>query len=264
MTTQITTEQVKELREKTGISVMQCRKALEEAGGDMEKALVILQKKGGEAAQKKADRSAGDGIVVMRTDGGRALTLVLNCETDFVAKNEDFVKLANTLTDIAWNEGVDAMREQAPELINAVVLKSGENIQLGAVEDLSGEVVSGYTHFDNKSAAAVVLKGGNTQVAKDIAMHVAAMKPSFLSKDEISEEQKTTVKSVMEQEVAVQSEGKPQDIKDKMLEGKINAFFAEQTLLNQAFFKAPEKTIEQYAKEHGATVQQFVLYTVSA
>lgn len=262
MTTQITTEQVKELREKTGISVMQCRKALEEAGGDMEKALVILQKKGGEAAQKKADRSAGDGVVVMRTDGGRALTLILNCETDFVAKNVDFVNLANALADLAWNEGVEKMQEAAPDMINAVVLKTGENIQLGGVEDLKGEVVSGYTHFDNKSAAVVVLAGGTPEVAKDIAMHVAAMKPSFLHKDEISEEQRTTVKSVMEEEVAQQSEGKPQDIKDKMLEGKINAFFAEQTLLNQPFFKAPEKTIEQYAKEHSATVQQFVLYRV--
>ncbi len=258
----ITTEQVKELREKTGISVMQCRKALEEANGDMEKAFVILQKKGGEAAQKKADRSAGDGIVVMRTDGTRALTLVLNCETDFVAKNEDFIALANTLADMAWNEGVEKMQEASAELISAVVLKTGENIQLGAVEDLKGEVVSGYTHFDNKSAAVVSLVGGNAQVAKDIAMHVAAMKPSFLSKDEISEENKATVKAVMEAEVAAQSEGKPQEIKDKMLEGKINGFFAEQTLLNQSFFKAPEKTIEQYAKENGATVQKFTLYTI--
>ncbi len=259
----ITTEQVKELRDKTGISIMQCRKALEEANGDMEKAMVILQKKGGEAAQKKADRSAADGIVVMRTDGSRALTLVLNCETDFVAKNEDFVNLANALADLAWAEGVEVMQEKAPEMINAVVLKTGENIQLGGVEDLKGEVVSGYAHFDHKSAAVVSLSGGTPEVAKDIAMHVAAMKPSFLHKDEISAENVATVKSVMEEEVAAQSEGKPQEIKDKMLEGKINAFFAEQTLLNQPFFKAPEKTIEQYAKEHGATVQKFTLHTVA-
>ncbi len=260
----ITTEQVKELRDKTGISVMQCRKALEEAGGDMDKAIVILQKKGGEASQKKADRSAADGIVVMRTDGARALTLVLNCETDFVAKNEDFVTLANTLADMAWKDGVEKMQAAAPELINAVVLKSGEKIQLGAIEDLSGEVVNGYTHFDKKSAAAVVLKGGTLEVAKDIAMHVAAMKPSFLHKDEISAENRATVKAVMEAEVAAQSEGKSQEIKDKMLEGKINGFFAEQTLLNQSFFKVPEKTIEQYAKDNGATVEKFVLYTVGA
>lgn len=258
----ITTEQVKELRDKTGISVMQCRKALEEAEGDMEKALIILQKKGGEAAQKKSERSAADGIVIMRNDGKRALTLVLNCETDFVAKNEDFINLANTLADMAWNDGVEKMQEAAPELINAVVLKTGENIQLGGVEDLKGEVVNGYTHFDNKSAAAVVLTGGTPEVAKDIAMHVAAMKPSFLTSADISEEHKNNVKSVMEAEVA-QSD-KPQEIKDKMLEGKINSFFAEQTLLNQPFFKTPEKTVEQYAKENGATVDKFVLYTVGA
>ncbi|HTH93451.1 MAG TPA: translation elongation factor Ts [Candidatus Paceibacterota bacterium] len=258
----ITTEQVKELRDKTGISIMQCRKALEEANGDMEKALIILQKKGGEAAQKKSDRSAADGIVVMRTDGSRVVTLVLNCETDFVAKNDDFVNLADALLALAWEQGVEKMQEAAPEMINAVVLKTGENIQLGGAEDLKGEVVGNYTHFDKKSAAAVVLKGGTPEVAKDIAMHVAAMKPSFLSSADISAEQKDKVKAVMEEEVA-QSD-KPQEIKDKMLEGKINSFFAEQTLLNQPFFKAPEKTIEQYAKENGATVDTFVLYTVGA
>lgn len=260
MTTPITTEQVKELRDKTGISVMQCRKALEEANGDMDKALIILQKKGGEAAQKKSDRSAADGIVIMRTDGKRALTVVLNCETDFVAKNEDFINLANTLADMAWADGVEKMQEAAPELINAVVLKTGENIQLGGAEDISGDVVNGYTHFDHKSAATVVLTGGTPEVAKDIAMHVAAMKPTFLSSNDISEENRANVKAVMEDEVA--KSDKPQDIKDKMLEGKINGFFAEQTLLNQPFFKAPEKTIEQYAKDNGATVQKFVLYTV--
>jgi len=258
----ITTEQVKELRDKTGISVMQCRKALEEANGDMEKAIIILQKKGGEAAQKKADRSAADGIVIMRTDNKRILTLVLNCETDFVAKNEDFINLANKLADLAWTEGVEKMQGASTTMISDVVLKTGENIQLGGVEDLSGEVVNGYTHFDNKSAAAVVLAGGTPEVAKDIAMHVAAMKPAFLSSADISEENKANVKSVMETEVAAQSEGKSQEIKDKMLEGKINGFFAEQTLLNQSFFKVPEKTIEQYAKDNGATVQKFVLYTI--
>ena len=258
----ITTEQVKELRDKTGISVMQCRKALEEANGDMEKAIIILQKKGGEAAQKKADRSAADGIVVMRTDNKRVVTLVLNCETDFVAKNEDFINLANKLADMAWAEGVEKMQEAAPALISDVILKTGENIQLGGAEELSGEVVNGYTHFDNKSAAVVQLAGGTPEVAKDIAMHVAAMKPAFLSSNDISEENRTNVKSVMEAEVAAQSEGKSQEIKDKMLEGKINGFFAEQTLLNQSFFKAPEKTIEQYAKDNGATVEKFVLYTI--
>ncbi len=258
----ITTEQVKELRDKTGISVMQCRKALEEANGDMEKAIIILQKKGGEAAQKKGGRLAADGIVVMRTDNKRVVTVVLNCETDFVAKNEDFINLANKLADMAWAEGVEKMQEASAEMINAVVLKTGENIQLGGAEELSGEVVNGYTHFDNKSAAVVTLAGGTPAVAKDIAMHVAAMKPAFLSSDDISEENRANVKAVMEAEVVAQSEGKSQEIKDKMLEGKINGFFAEQILLNQSFFKVPEKTIEQYAKDNGATVQKFVLYTI--
>ncbi len=258
----ITTEQVKELRDATGISVMQCRKALEEALGDMEKAKIILQKKGGEMAQKKADRSAADGLVVVRADATKALTLIMNCETDFVAKNDDFVVLANKLADIAWNDGEEAARAQAEGLINDVVLKIGENIQLGEIAIVTGDAVGSYVHHTGKTAAVVVLKGGTPEAARDIAMHVAAMKPAYLSADQISEENRQAVIEVMQKEVA--DSEKPEDIKQKMLEGKIAGFFKEQTLNDQSFFKAPEKTIAQFAKENGATVESFVLYTVGA
>lgn len=254
----ITTEQVKELRDKTGISVMQCRKALEEAGGDMEKALIILQKKGGEVAAKKSDRDAADGAVVVRTDGKRALTLVLHCETDFVAKNDDFVTLLNTLADLAWNDGIEAMREKAPTLISDVVLKIGEKIELGTVELLTADTVGAYTHHTGKTAAVVLLSGGTPDVAKDIAMHVAAMKPAFLSADDISDENKEAVKEALKNEV--ENSDKPEDMKAKILEGKIAAFFKEQTLLDQPFFKAPEQTIKQFAAANNATVEKFVIY----
>lgn len=257
----ITTEQVKELRDKTGISVMQCRKALEEAEGDMEKAIILLQKKGADIAAKKGDRDASDGTVVVRTDGKRALTLILNCETDFVAKNEDFVALLNKLADIAWSDGIDAMRDASPTLISDVVLKIGEKIELGQVEEVSGDAVGAYTHHTGKTAAVVVLTGGTPEVAKDIAMHVTAMKPTFLSEGEISEENRTNVMEVLKAEV--ENSDKPEDMKAKILEGKINAFFKEQILLDQPFFKTPEKTIAQFAKESGATVEKFVLYTVA-
>jgi len=257
----ITTEQVKELRDKTGISVMQCRKALEEAGGDMEKAIILLQKKGGEIAAKKGDRDASDGALTVRTDGKRALTLILNCETDFVAKNEDFVALMNKLADMAWADGVDAMRTASPELISDVVLKIGEKIELGTVEEITGDAVGAYTHHTGKTAAVVVLKGGTPEVAKDIAMHVAAMKPAFLSTDEISEENKANVTEVLRAEV--EGSDKPEEMKAKILEGKIDAFFKEQILLNQPFFKAPEQTIEKFASANGATVEKFVIYNVA-
>lgn len=258
----ITTEQVKELRDATGVSVMQCRKALEEAEGDMEKAMIILRKKGSEIAGKKADRNASDGLVVTKSDGKRALTLILNCETDFVAKNDDFIKLAHTLLDTAWEQGADAARTQAPALINDVVLKIGENIQLGAIEEVTGDVVGVYTHHTGKTAAVVTLTGGTPDVAKDIAMHATAMKPRYIRASDINEADKAQVMEVLKAEVA--ESDKPEDIKQKMLEGKIGTYFKEQTLLDQPFFKAPEKTIAQYAKDNGAEVANFVLYTVSA
>jgi elongation factor Ts len=256
----ITTEQVKELRDATGVSVMQCRKALEEANGDMESAMILLRKKGSEIADKKSDRDASDGLVVVRTDGTRALTLILNCETDFVAKNDDFVAVANKLADIAWESGEMTAREQAPALINDVVLKIGENIKLGAIEEVTGDVVGAYTHHTGKTATIVVLEGGTPEVAKDIAMHAAAMKPRFLSSSEIKPEDRDSVMEALKAEVA--DLDKPEDMKAKIMEGKISGYFKEQTLLDQSFFKAPEKTIEQYAKENGASVVKFVTYTV--
>lgn len=256
----ITTEQVKELRDATGVSVMQCRKALEEAEGDMDNAMIILQKKGAEIAGKKADRDASDGLVIVRTDGTRALTLIMNCETDFVAKNDDFVKLANTLADMAWEKGDAAAREAAPALINDVVLKIGENIKLGSIEEIAGAVVGAYTHHTGKTATVVVMTGGTPEVAKEIAMHTAAMKPRFVRNSEISDTDKAQVMEALKSEM--ESIDKPAEMKEKIMEGKIAAYFKERTLLDQPFFKTPEKTIEQYAAAAGATVERFVTYTV--
>lgn len=258
----ITTEQVKLLRDQTSVSVMQCRKALEEADGDMEKALIILRKKGSEVAEKKSDRSATDGLIVVKNDTTRAVTLILNCETDFVAKNDDFIKASHTLVDTAWTDGADKARADAPAIINDVVLKIGENIQLGAIDEVLGGTIGAYTHHTGKTAAVVVLSGGTPEVAKDIAMHVAAMKPMYLKSTDIDEAARTSVMAVLQKEV--DESGKPEDIKAKMLEGKISGYFKEQTLLDQPFFKHPEQTIEQYAKANGATVEKYVVYTVAA
>lgn len=256
----ITTEQVKALRDETSVSIMQCRKALEEANGDMAQARLILQRKGGEIAAKKSDREAADGIIVAKSEGGRGIILTLHCETDFVAKNEDFIGLAHTLVQHVWEKGIEETRSAAPALISDVVLKVGENIQLGTIEEITGDAVSTYVHHTGKVAASVALTGGTEDVAKDIAMHVAAMRPAYLKAEDISDEQKAGVIALMEKEVA--ESDKPEDIKAKMLEGKIAGFFKEQTLIDQPFFKAPEKTIGTYAKEHGASVQSFALYTI--
>lgn len=255
MSIKITTELVKELRDSTGVSVMQCKNALEEAEGDMEKALIILKKKSSSIAMKKADRDAHDGIIVVTEGAGKTIILVLHSETDFVAKNEDFVKLANELANLALSEGIAVMKEKAPDMINPVVQKVGEKIELGYVEEINGGTLGSYVHA-GKAAVVVALEGGSTELAKDIAMHIAAMKPAFTKREDIKPEDTEKVKEVFEKEVA--ESDKPEEIKKKMLEGKITTYFKEQTLMDQMFIKNPDLTIEKLLAEKGAKLVSFV------
>jgi len=174
MTIQITTELVKELRNATGISVMQCKRALEEAEGDTKKALAILKKTSSDIALKKADRKASDGAVMIKSEDKKAVLVALHCETDFVSRNEDFISLLAKLTDMAFKDGIEKMRENAKDMIDPVIQKTGENIQFGDTYLVKGNILGNYTH-NNKSAAIVSLDGGNQELAKDIAMHVVAM-----------------------------------------------------------------------------------------
>lgn len=256
----ITTEQVKELRDKTSVSVMQCRKALEEAGGDMEKAIILLRKKGSEMAEKKSDRTASDGRILIKGDGKRAVVLSLYCETDFVAQNQGFIDCAEAILATAWTEGAEKAKEVAPGFINEAILKTGENIQLGSIEEHAGDTVGSYIHFNGKTAALVVLKGGTEEVAKDVAMHVSAMKPAYLKTDDIKESDREAVIEVLKKEV--DESGKPEDIKAKMMEGKISGYFKEQTLLEQSYFKQPDVTIGKFVSDAQGEVVSFKLYTI--
>ncbi len=254
MSTKITTELVKELRDSTGVSVMQCKNALEEAGGDMEKALIVLKKKSSSIAMKKADRNAKDGTIVILENKGKALLLTLHTETDFVAKHEDFTTLANKLAEIALEEGIEKMTAQSLDLINPVVQKVGEKIELGKVEEITGDVLGSYIH-GGKSGVIVSLTGGNSEIAKDIAMHIAAMKPVYKTSEEITEEDKSKVLEVFEKEVA--ESDKPEEIKKKMLDGKMGTYFKEQTLMDQSFIKDPNLTISQLLEKNKATLINF-------
>jgi len=257
MSTQITTELVKELRDSTGVSVMQCKNALEEAGGDMEKALIILKKKSSSIAMKKADRNAKDGIIVIseNKDQNKAILLTLHSETDFVAKNDDFISAANTLANIAQEEGIEAMKVKSVDIVNEVMQKIGEKIELGNVQEISGNTIGSYIH-GGKSAVIVSLDGGTKDLARDIAMHIAAMKPVFIKAEDITEEDKAKVIEVFEKEVA--ESDKPEDIKQKMLEGKISTYFKEQTLMDQPFIKNPDMTIAKLLNAGGAKLNLFV------
>ena len=188
----ITTEQVKELRDSTGISVMQCKRALEEAGGDMKKALAILKKTSSDIALKKVNREVKDGRVSIKTDGKKAILVSLHCETDFVARNEDFSTLLEKLADKALKDGVEKMKTEAKDMIDPVIQKTGENIQLGEAFEVNGNVLGSYVH-NNKTGVIVSLEGGSSELAKDVAMHITAMKPEYISQDEINEEAKKTI-----------------------------------------------------------------------
>src|ERR1035437_7022338 len=254
MSIKITAELVKELRDATGVSVMQCKNALQEAEGDMEKALIILKKKSSSIAMKKAGRNAIEGIIVVKEIDNKALLLVLHSETDFVAKNSDFVNLANKLADVTIKEGIDVMKSKSKQIISEVVQKVGEKIELGRVEEVTGAIIGSYIH-NSKSAVIVSLKTGTKELARDIAMHIAAMKPTFTSSEEITEEDKKKVIEVFEKEVA--ESDKPEDIKKKMLEGKISTYFKEQTLMDQMFIKNPEVTIATLLKNNNAQLASF-------
>lgn len=251
MSIQITTELIKELRDSTGVSIMQCKKALEEAEGDMEKALLVLKKKSSDIAMKKADREAHEGSVIVMSNGNKTVVSTLYCETDFVAKNDDFTNLANTLASKALADGVEAMKEASTELINTVVQKCGEKIELGNTTVIEGDVVGSYVHM-GKNAVVVSLSGGTVDTARDIAMHIAAMKPAYITREEIDEKAKATVQEMFEKEVA--ESDKPEEIKAKMLEGKVNTYFKEQTLLDQSFIKNPDITIATLLANNKATI----------
>ena len=255
----VTTELIKELRDATGISVMQCKNALEEAGGNMEKALAILKKTSSDIALKKAGRDAKDGRVCVKTGNKKAVLVALHCETDFVSRNEDFVNLLSNLTEKAFKEGAEKMKAEAKDLIDLVIQKTGEKIELGDVYEVNGDVLGNYVH-NNKVAVIVSLEGGNEELARDIAMHITAMKPEYLSRDEITEEIKNTMNEIFQKEIA--EVNKPEDIKKKMLEGKINTYFKEKTLLDQTFIKNGDETIGQLLDKNKAKIKEVKRYSI--
>ena len=259
MSTIITTELVKELRDATGISVMQCKRALEEAEGNMEKALAILKKTSSDIALKKADRQLNSGALMIKSDNNKTVLVALLCETDFVSKNEDFTSLLSKLTEKTFSSGIEGMKNQSKEMIDQVIQKTGENIGLGDIYEVSGSVVGSYIH-NNRIGVIVSLEGGNIEIAKDIAMHIAAMKPEYISKEDITPEIKSTMLEIFQKEVA--SIDKPEEIKKKMLDGKIATYFKEKTLLDQPFIKNGDETVGQLLEKSKAKIKEVKRYSI--
>ena len=269
---EITAGMVKALREKTDAPMMECKKALAEADGDMAKAEEILRVRLGNKASKAASRVAAEGVVgtYLAADGKLGALVEVNCETDFVAKNEDFLAFARNLAElVAKNDPADVATLSAlsidgtpvEELRKTLVGRIGENMSIRRFQRLQAKGrLSSYVHGGSKIGVVVDVVGGDEVLSKDIAMHIAASKPVALDKGEVSAELIEREREIAMQKAA--ESGKPANIVEKMVEGSVQKFLKEVTLLGQPFVKDDKQTIEQLLKSKGAQVARFVLYVV--
>jgi elongation factor Ts len=258
----ITAAMVKELRQRTGLGMMECKKALVEVDGSVDAAIEELRKTSGLKAAKKAGRTAAEGVSLIRVsdDNTVAYILEVNSETDFVARDDNFMSFANELLDVAFSKGVtdvEALIEGDLEgKREALVQKIGENITVRRIIRVEGPVVGGYVHSNSKIASVVALSAGDAETARDIAMHVAAVnprvgKPEDMPAEEL-EKEKDVIKSLPDME------GKPAEIVEKMMGGRIKKFLAENSLVEQPFVKDPEQTVGQLIKGKGGDLVSFV------
>ena len=264
--TNISASQVKELREKTGLGLMDCKKALEDTNGDLDSAVEELRKTSGLKASKKSSRSAADGLIGIESLEGRAFMVEINCETDFVARDDSFNSFMQEVLEIVSSNKDKSLEELLEEGIEEkrekLVQKLGENIvvrRISASED-SADSSGVYLHSNNKIGAIISLKGGTEEVAKDIAMHAAATDPMAISPSDIAQD-------VIDKEREIykaQSEesGKPADIVEKMIEGKIRKFLSEVSLTEQDFVKDPSIKINDLLKNNNASIVGFTRFEV--
>ncbi|AKU27728.1 translation elongation factor Ts [Geobacillus stearothermophilus] len=270
----ITAQMVKELREKTGAGMMDCKKALTETNGDMEKAIDWLREKGIAKAAKKADRIAAEGMTYVAAEGNTAVILEVNSETDFVAKNESFQTLVKELAAHLLKQKPASLDEAlgqtmdngatVQDYINEAIAKIGEKITLrrfAVVNKADGETFGAYLHMGGRISVLTLLAGNaSEEVAKDVAMHIAALHPKYVSREDVPEEELNREREVLKQQAL--NEGKPENIVEKMVEGRLKKFYEDVCLLEQAFVKNPDVTVRQYVESNGATVKQFIRYEV--
>ena len=259
---EIKASQVKELRDMTGVAMMDCKKALVECEGDIEKALDLLRSNSALKAEKKSSRVAADGILVVSVNEDYATLVELNSETDFAAKDANFLSFGEKVKEyISKNKIFEttALKESTLEDDRkALVQTIGENIQIRRVVTLefdSSMNIGIYIHSDSKLGSLVVTKDGNDEIAKDIAMHVSAFNPLCLSQDDIDKEVLEREKAIYQNQA--QDSGKPQDIMDKMVDGKIKRFLSEVSLISQNFVKDPDITVQEYLEKGGAAIVEF-------
>lgn len=254
----VSASMVKELRERTSLGMMECKKALKEADGDIELAIENLRKASGLKAEKKAGRIAAEGVVTVKVadDASYGVVVEVNTETDFAARNDDYLAFVGSCVDAAFAGKTADVAAGLEDQRAALVQKIGENIgyRRGVVVD--GGVVGSYVHSNNRIAVLVQLEGGSAELAREIAMHVAAVNPRVVSPADMAEEEVNKEKEIIKAQPDM--EGKPEAIVEKMMVGRINKFLKENSLTEQPFVKNPDVTVGQLAKDGGATITQFV------
>ena len=266
----VTAQMVKDLREKTGAGMMDCKKALAETNGDLAAAEEYLREKGIAKANKKESRIAAEGLAAIYAEGKKAVILEVNSETDFVSKNEEFKSMIDSIGAALLKSDAKTLEEalELPceegtihDLIVAKTAKIGEKLSLRRfeIDSLSdGEVLGSYIHMGGRIASLVVLKGGNEAVAKDVAMQQAAMKPEYVFISDVPEAVVAKEKEI-QKELAI-SEGKPADIAEKMVEGRIKKFYKEICLVEQAFIKDSGMSVNDYVKNNNGEIIKAIRY----
>lgn len=268
----ITASMVKELRESTGVGMMDCKKALEATSGNMEEAINWLRENGLSKAAKKSSRIAAEGIAAIMIDGNKASIVEINSETDFVAKNEEFVSLVDTINKTIINNEPKTIEEAEQlstdegtiaDLVIAKTAKIGEKLsfrRFAKVIKNDNEVFGSYIHLGGKIAVLILLEGGNEEVAKDIAMHAAAMRPQYLNRNEVSNEVLEKEKEIITEQAI--NEGKPKEIALKMVTGRIEKFYKEVCLEEQEFVKNSDLTVNEYVKANNGIIKEMYRYEV--
>jgi elongation factor Ts len=266
----ISASMVKELRERTGAGMMECKKALVETDGDMEAAAELLRKSGQAKADKKAGRVAADGRIVIKADGGKAVMVEVNSETDFVAKDENFAAFAEAVADAALASGTTDVEAFASESLadgrsveqarTDLIAKVGENISVRRIAVIASNGPLGHYTHGTKIGAAVALEGGDEDLARDIAMHVAAINPTCIDESGVPAETLERERRIFAEQAA--ESGKPADIVEKMVSGRIAKFLKEITLVGQPFVKDDKISVGKLLDKAGAEVTAFVRFEV--
>jgi len=261
----ISASMVKELRERTGLGMMECKKALVEADGNIDKAIDDLRKSSGMKAAKKAGRTAAEGVVAVKVadDNSYGVMVEVNSETDFVARDDGFLAFVSQVADKAFAEkqtDAAALAASMEDARQALVQKIGENINVRRVELVEAPVVAAYVHSNNRISVLAALTGGDAEVAKDVAMHVAAVNPQVVKPEDMPEDVVAKEKEIFVAQA--RESGKPEEIIEKMISGRINKFLSEASLVNQPFVKDPEVKVGKLVKDAGGDIQSFTRFEV--